>query len=135
MRRLAALILCTLSLVPAAQGAPPPEGYGKAEIAIAREYWGTEPTNCVTQSIEFDAAIQPNAGEATIATEPGHCFMRIAPGLGVYTQCRVVIHEYGHWLGLQHSAYKASIMHRAVNAKPFIPACAKLANRQRGKHA
>lgn len=113
---------------------PPPEGYGAAEVAIAREYWGTDPALCATQEITFDAAPTDNPGawgEATIATEPGPCIMRIAPALGVLNQCLTVVHEFGHWLGLQHSAYRASIMYPGIiSGNQNIPACWALAHKK-----
>jgi hypothetical protein len=97
-----------------AAGAPP-EGWGAAELRIAQEYWGTTPTDCSTLTVEFDATdilSDGASGEATRPTGPGTpCLMRIARGMGVWAQCRVVVHEYGHWVGLRHSSDRHSVMY------------------------
>lgn len=117
-----------------ASAAPPPEGWGALELRVAQEYWGATPNlGCSSYSVEWDAELAPDrAGEATMPTgQEGRvpCEMRIGPAETPRDLCYIVIHEYGHWLGLDHD--RGGVM----SANPFIlystdiPACMKQPNR------
>jgi len=109
---------------------PPPEGWGAAEFKMAQAYWGVEvPPLCETIEVAFDVPLSPGtAGEATQPRFPGtHCWMLIARPLhGVYYQCLTVVHEFGHWMGLGHSADTSSPMAAVLNPTIYVRGCAKL---------
>jgi hypothetical protein len=117
----------------AALAPAPPEGWGAAELRIATAYWGAPtPPLCETTAVEFDATLPAGRlGEATMPVVPGtDCWMKIAPHpAGVYAQCVTVIHEFGHWMGLGHSADPSAVMAAELNPLVYVRDCAKLARR------
>lgn len=132
MRRalIAGLVLIALLLgCGRAAAAPPPGGWGALELHIAQEYWGgaTADLGCSSYSIEWDQTLTPDrAGEATMPTGLPRvdCEMRISGGLSPRELCYVVIHEYGHWLGLNHD--RGGVMSAdpgIMYVQTKIPAC------------
>lgn len=116
-----------------ANAAPtPPEGWGAAELRIAEEYWGGPPPLCEATVVEWDITL-PNgyAGLGTMPSKPTPlCSMEVAPAAfvgGLYYQCVLVIHEYGHWMGEDHSTDASSPMAARLNPSIHIPACERLA--------
>lgn len=126
-----ALLVVGLLYLPHTAGAmAPAEGWGAIELRIAQTYWGASPTHCASESIQFGvtqfAVEDGRAGEATLPTgAPTPCVMRIRAGLDIYTQCRVVVHEFGHWLGLGHDDNPHSIMYPTLTTQA-VPACRRL---------
>lgn len=140
MRRLviiaAALLLLALAGGQDAQAkaTPPAEGWGAAELRIAAEYWGVAtPPLCGSTAVEFDAALPANVyGIATVPAQPGTvCRMQIAARAVIgtlYAQCLTVVHEFGHWLGLGHSADVSSPMAAELNPTIRVRGCERLAS-------
>lgn len=106
-------LLLATALVAVAGGSAaakaPPEGFGARALQIAREYWNAPAAPlCATEAAYFDQTPMTPvsaswSGWATIPKAPGtSCVMYLRAGLGVFQQCRIAIHEYGHWLGLEH---------------------------------
>jgi hypothetical protein len=107
---------------------PPPEGWGAAFLNTAREYWGHEPTNCTSLSIEFDATsfeTGDSGGEATEPETPEACVMRVKH-LSAFGECEVTVHEYGHLLGYGHSTDPSSIMYPELTLQNRLAICEKL---------
>lgn len=112
-RKTAATLLLAIALAAIGAGAAsakaPPEGWGARDLQIAREYWHSPSAPlCATETAYFDQTpMTPLSdswnGWATIPLAPRtNCVMYLRAGLGVFQQCRIAIHEYGHWLGLEH---------------------------------
>lgn len=83
-------------------------------LRIAEKYWGTTPGGC--SSYEVNLVDDLDGGAVGRATQPGpderlNCTMRVARSLNPELKCAVVVHEYGHWLGLDHSADQESVMY------------------------
>jgi hypothetical protein len=81
------------------------------DLKIAQGYWGTPPYNCTSFSVKTLPAMPGRVGEATKSRRPGPCEMFILEGLDPVEECAVVVHEYGHWIGLGHSDDLYSIMY------------------------
>lgn len=89
------------------------------DLTLAEAYWGTQPNRCASREIIVSAQspVEGYSGAAGYATNPHDyteaipCVMWIREGLGVREQCLIVVHEYGHWLGLSHSNDPTSPMY------------------------
>lgn len=87
----------------------------------AREYWGREPAHCreVWVEVEGEAVLPlPVLGAATIPakvhrTELCHMWLReeYADPANWLRACAVIIHEFGHLLGYEHSADPNDVMY------------------------
>jgi hypothetical protein len=141
-RRIALLAALAALMAPgvasAAQEPPTPQGgWGAADLQVAAAYWGvTAPPNCAATNVEFDVELAPGlVGWATEPEEPGEdCLMRIATGRvtgGLYWQCVTVVHEFGHWMGLGHSADTSSPMAAELNPTIYVRGCALLTRERR----
>lgn len=114
-----------------APAAAEPAATAEGDLAIARAFWGREPTGC--SSITFTTnVIRPEAnGEATQPT-PGEppipCTIAVrevdaAAGLGAPLICLTALHEYGHLLGEGHSTDPLSVMYPEVGSVYAAPIC------------
>jgi hypothetical protein len=77
------------------------------EVAAAQAYWGnSHPPLCSALAVIFEGTPSWNpssAGEATRPTSPNTlCLMAVIPTDDAALRCRIIVHEYGHWLGLDH---------------------------------
>jgi len=113
------LLTIALSLALAAPAAAAPfTPTLNADFAFAARWWAYQPTGCSSLTLEVlapDEMLNPGAaGEAT-QPEPVDampCFVHIAwePRRSKCSTLEIVLHEYGHLLGLGHSLNPANIM-------------------------
>ena len=55
----------------------------------------------------------------------GPCEMTIELGLPKRLRCKTVVHEYGHWLGLEHSKNRLSPMYPVIDKGAIVPECGR----------
>lgn len=121
------------------------------DMQVARDYWDWQASPyCTTETYEEREILW--GGEAESPDDVFHptpCFMRVitigqlvdrvehllptepgwVPSPTEYTaraleiRCRVVVHEYGHWLGLGHSTDPLNPMFTPISFRAVIPGC------------
>lgn len=103
---------------------PYPAGI-EGDLQGARDYWGSEPLGCASTSVEIVALPPDRWGEATLPPPNwrGPCVMRVAPDLEPWYQCLVVVHEFGHWLSVEHNGDQTSPMYERGPYWATIPQC------------
>lgn len=99
-----------------------------SDLDAAAAYWHPAvPARCATEAVGY--AKQPSLmlGQATIPdpVESGPCEMTIEPGLSKRLRCMTVVHEYGHWLGLEHSKNRLSPMYPVIDRGAIVPECGR----------
>jgi hypothetical protein len=120
-----ATALASVAVAFAGPAAAPATIHGDFDAAAA--YWGATPTNCTTESVSARRMPPRVLGEATIPDPAvsGPCEMEITRGMNHRMRCLVVVHEYGHWLGLHHTSVRTDPMFPVVNPRMVVPQCEK----------
>jgi len=98
----------------------------QGDLDAAAAYWQqATPVGCSTETASL--AILPSRvlGEATIPdpSQSGPCEMSIRRGLTPHLRCMTVVHEFGHWLGYEHSKNRRSPMFPIIDRGAVVPQC------------
>jgi Matrixin len=96
------------------------------DLDAAAAYWHqSAPARCSTEAVGYGKLPNPALGQATIPdpVESGPCEMTIELGLSKRLRCMTVVHEYGHWLGLEHSKNRFSPMYPVIDKGAIVPEC------------
>lgn len=98
----------------------------QGDLDAAAAYWQQAvPARCSTGSVSSARLPRRVLGEATIPDPvlSGPCEMKISRGMTDRMRCLVVVHEYGHWLGLHHSADRHDLMFPTIDPRTHVPEC------------
>lgn len=97
-----------------------------AEIAAAQSYWGVAfPPLCRSAVIIEGVPASPGAMAEASTPYQGDslCVMTVSPTPDAAYRCRVVVHEFGHWLGLGHVEDRLSPMFSGGSYWSRLPQC------------
>lgn len=93
-----AVVVCLLAFPVAAEGRP----FNAAEmrmVELAHDYWGKGPAcERITYVVRPAVELPGRLGEAP------PCSVVLADGYDFLTSCAVIVHEWGHLLGLHHDS-------------------------------
>jgi hypothetical protein len=94
-------------------------------LAVASAYYGTE-ASCPAASIEVrevPVGTQP-LGEATLngCLTPETRYVIVTAGQAPAVRCQLIVHEYGHLIGLEHTSDPTDPMF-GVDGVHFVPGC------------
>jgi predicted Zn-dependent protease len=98
----------------------------EGDLDAAAAYWQqSSPAGCSTEAVTYAPLSSRILGEATIpdTAQSGPCVMTIRSGLSPELRCMAVVHEYGHWLGFEHSKNRHSPMFAVVDRGARVPEC------------
>jgi hypothetical protein len=126
MMAAAAIVSAALSLT-----APAPATLG-TDLDAAATYWQqSTPALCSTETVGYGELPGRELGRATFADPAaiGPCEMTIELGLSKRLRCMTVVHEYGHWLGLEHSKDRLNPMYPVIDKGAIVPECARYSRR------
>jgi Matrixin len=126
----AVLVLGACLLLPAGAQAEP-AATAEGDLAIAKAFWGREPTDC--SSVTFSTEVHQGAEAGGEATEPVPgdppiaCMIAVrevwsTPAESPVRVCVYAVHEWGHLLGEGHSSDPNSVMYFEPAASS-VPAC------------
>lgn len=137
-----ALVLAlTLICVPSSFANTPDE---QRDLSIASAYWGTESV-CPAASVTIVHDLtteQPSWAQSWARSWIGGCTedapmpdywsdylaIRVRPGLTppAPEYCQILVHEYGHLIGQEHSTDSNSVMQPIALEAPLVPGCAAI---------
>jgi|GEM_PF-1747176 len=106
------------------------------DLEAAAAYWHQNvPARCSTEAVSYGKLPNRVLGQATIPdpVESGPCEMTIELGLSRRLRCMTVVHEYGHWLGLEHSKNRLSPMYPVIDKGAIVPECGQAAAEDSGR--
>ncbi len=95
------------------------------DLDAAVAYWQAAPAHCSTESVSSVRLSRHRLGEASVPNllQRTPCVMRISRGMAPRLRCLVVVHEYGHWLGLGHSPDRHDPMFPVMDPRMVLPEC------------
>jgi hypothetical protein len=99
----------------------------QGDLDAAAAYWQATPAGCSTEAVSLERMPGRVLGRATIPI-PGQstpCVMSIRPGLTPHLQCMTVVHEFGHWLGYEHSKNRRNPMFPVIDRGALVPQCGR----------
>ena len=98
------------------------------DLDAAAAFWHQNaPERCSTEAVAYGKLPNLTLGQATVPNpaESGPCEMTIYPGLSKRLRCMTVVHEYGHWLGLEHSKNRLNPMYPVIDRGAIVPECGR----------
>jgi Matrixin len=99
----------------------------QGDLDAAAAYWQQAvPAQCSSETVSSVAKLPGRVlAEATLSQPDlsGPCTMEVTRGMTHRLRCLVVVHEYGHWLGLGHSADRHDVMFPVINPNLALPEC------------
>jgi hypothetical protein len=127
-QRKQAMIAATAIAAAAVSLAAPAPASLPGDLDAAAAYWHQNtPPRCSTAAVGFGRLPSPMLGQATVPdpAQSGPCQMTIELGLSNRLRCMTVVHEYGHWLGLEHSKNRLSPMFPVIDRGAVVPECGR----------
>jgi hypothetical protein len=108
-------------------GAAPAPATLQGDLDAAAAYWQQSvPSQCSSGTISSVTKLPGRVlGEASLSN-PGQsspCTMKISRGMTHRLRCLVVVHEFGHWLGLPHASDRHDVMFPVINPEMVVPEC------------
>lgn len=98
------------------------------DLDAAASFWHQNAAaHCSTEAVGYGELPGRELGQATVSDPAvsGPCEMTIELGLSKRLRCMTVVHEYGHWLGLEHSKNRRSPMYPVIDRGAIVPECGR----------